>query len=286
MYLKIVLNAEFYKKISIKSVFEDIKTKGHFMLNVITSKDNPKVKWAIKLAKNGTLRFEEGLFFASTPKVVMDILQAGFEATDLFFMQCEYDRYEEKLAEENVYIITNDVNEKMSQDMTSQGVFGVFKTKKPDISAIFSANKLIILEDVQDPGNMGAIMRTALGFGYENVVVSAKCADIYSPKVLRSSMSASVKLNVYKVQDITAFVADLNKKGFCTVAACPCGDTVLGEKTIPLPVAIIIGNEGTGLCTQTINTASYKVKIPMSEKLESLNAAVSAAVVMWQLRGE
>ena len=112
------------------------------MLNVIQSKDNPKVKNAIKLSKDAKLRTESGLFLASTPKVVMDILAAGFTAESLFFMQDEYDRYEDKLAGQPVYIITDAVNQKMSEDKTSQGVFGIFRMKKPDINKIFSAKKL------------------------------------------------------------------------------------------------------------------------------------------------
>ncbi len=256
------------------------------MLNVIQSKDNPRIKNAVKLSKDAKFRTETGLFFASTPKVVMDILNAGFIAESLFFMQDEYDMYENELEGQPVYIITDAVNQKLSEDKTSQGVFGVFKMKKTDINKIFSADKLIVLEDIQDPGNMGAIMRTALAFGYENIVTSFKCADIYSPKVLRSSMTASVKLNVYKVKDIPQLVRDLSAKGVSTVATCLENSTELGKEKIPLPVAVLIGNEGNGLSEDTINASRYKVKIPMSEQIESLNAAVSAGVMMWELRGE
>ncbi len=256
------------------------------MINVIQSKDNPKIKNAVKLSKDAKFRAELGLFFASTPKVVMDILNAGFVAESLFFMQDEYDIYEKQLVNQPVYIITDTVNQKLSEDKTSQGVFGIFKMKKPDINKIFSAKKLIVLEDIQDPGNMGAIMRTALAFGYDNIVTSFKCADIYSPKVLRSSMTASVKLNVYKVKDIPQLVEDLSKQGFSTVATCLENSEELGSEKINLPVAILIGNEGNGLSKDTIKASRYKVKIPMSEQIESLNAAVSAGVMMWELRGE
>ncbi|MBQ7816481.1 MAG: RNA methyltransferase, partial [Oscillospiraceae bacterium] len=138
----------------------------------------------------------------------------------------------------------------------------------------------------QDPGNMGAIMRTALAFGYEDIVVSTKCADIYSPKVLRSSMTASVKLNVCKVADIPAFVRELSSKGFSTVATCLENSKELGSEKISLPVAVLIGNEGNGLSKETIEASTHRVKIPMSEQIESLNAAVSASVMMWELRGE
>ena len=256
------------------------------MLNTIQSKDNPKIKYAQKLAKDAKLRFENGEFFASTPKVVMDILKAGFAAESLFMTQKEYDRFSDKLTGENVYIISDAVNEKLSEDKTSQGVFGIFKMKPADMDAVWNAQKLIVLEDVQDPGNIGAVMRTALAFGYRDIVVSGKCADIYSPKVLRSSMTASVKLNVCKVADIPQFVADLSSKGFSTVATCLENSRELGSEKINLPVAVLIGNEGNGLSADTINASTHRVKIPMSEDIESLNAAIAAGVMMWELRGE
>ena len=256
------------------------------MLNIIESKDNPKIKNAAKLAKDAKLRSENGVFFASTPKVVMDILAAGFTAESLFFTKPEYERFAEKLAGQPVYIISDGVSAKLSEDKTSQGVFGIFRMKTADMDRIFAASKLIILEDIQDPGNMGAIMRTALAFGYEDIVVSAKCADIYSPKVLRSSMTASVKLNVCKAGNIPALVKQLGEKGFSTVATCLENSKELGSEKISLPVAVLIGNEGNGLSADTLAASTHKVKIPMSDKIESLNAAVSAGVMMWELRGE
>lgn len=256
------------------------------MVNTIQSKDNPKIKYAQKLAKDGRFRAETGLFFATTPKVVMDILRAGFAAESLFFVQQEYDRFAQELAAENVYIISDAVSEKLSEDKTSPGVYGVFKMKQPDLDRIYSCKKLIVLEDIQDPGNIGAIMRTALAFGYNDIVVSSKCADIYSPKVLRSSMTASVKLNVCKIDDIPQLVRQLSAKGFSTVATCLENSRELGSEKIGLPVAVLIGNEGNGLCWQTIDASTHRVKIPMSQQIESLNAAVSAGVMMWELRGE
>ncbi len=256
------------------------------MLNIIESKDNAKIKNALKLSKDAKLRVETNTFFAQTPKVVMDILSAGFQAEELFFTKDEYAKYSQKLFGLPVNIISEPVNKKLSEDKTSQGVFGVFRMKNADMQRIFDADKLIILEDVQDPGNMGAIMRTALAFGYEDIVVSTKCADIYSPKVLRSSMTASVKLNVCKVDDIPKFVEQLNEKGFSTIATCLENSKELGSEKIPLPAAVIIGNEGNGISAQTLQKSTYKVKIPMSEKIESLNAAVSAGIMMWEFRGE
>lgn len=255
------------------------------MVNYIESKDNQKIKNALKIANDSSARKKNGMFFAATSKVVLDILAAGFEAVSVFCLQEEYDRLQHRLTGENVYIVSDAVAEKLSEGKTEDGVWALFTMKNTDEDSIFSADKLLVLEDVQDPTNIGAVMRTALAFGYENVAVSKKCADVYSRKVIRTSMTASVKLNVCRVDDMVAFTRRLNEKGFTTVATCLEGAQELGTVPVKLPVAVYIGNEGNGMSSEVIEECSLRVKIPMSEKIESLNAAVSAAVLMWELRG-
>ncbi len=255
------------------------------MVNYIESKDNRKIKNALKIANDASARRKNSMFFAATSKVVLDILAAGFEAVSVFCLQEEYDRIAGRLAGENVYIVTRAVAEKLSEGKTEDGVWALFRMKDADEESIFRADKLLVLEDVQDPTNIGAIMRTALAFGYENVAVSRKCADVYSRKVIRTSMTASVKLNVYKVDDMVQFTRTLNEKGFTTVATCLEGAQELGTVPVKLPLALYIGNEGNGMSREVIDECSLRVKIPMSDRIESLNAAVSAAVLMWELRG-
>ena len=270
--------------------FTDVKgfvgrRKVNFMVNLIESKDNPKVKQALKIANDASFRRKNKLFFASTSKVVFDILSAGFEHEILFVLQSEYEKFEDRLPQKNVYVVSESVSDKLSEGKTEDGVYAVFRMKENSEDEILKANKLLVLEDVQDPANMGAIMRTALAFGYENVVVTNKCADVFSRKVIRTSMTASVKVNVYKTNDLVRFTEKLNGKGFTTVAACLEGAIELGSEKIGLPVALYIGNEGNGLSDEIIKTCKMRVKIPMSDKIESLNAGVSAAVLMWELRG-
>ena len=213
------------------------------MLNIIESKDNAKIKNAQKLAKDAKLRSETGVFFASTPKVVMDVLAAGFEAESLFFTKEEYEKYSAKVADQKVYIISEAVNQKLSEDKTSQGVFGIFKMKTADVDKIFAADRLIILEDIQDPGNMGAIMRTALAFGYEDIVVSTKCADIYSPKVLRSSMTAVLGTGCF-YRGIKTLGLLLQHPGifliYCTVLHCLLAPQIVDLLIKAIVVAIRI----------------------------------------------
>lgn len=250
----------------------------------IESKDNPKIKYAMKAADDRTFRRKEGVFFASTSKVVSDILDFGFEHRMIFVCADVWEKHKDKMPRENVFIISRRVRDKLSEGKTEDGVFAVFSTRSVRAEKVLESEKLLVLQDVQDPGNMGAIMRTALAFGFENAVVTRGCADVYSRKVIRSSMTASVKMNVLKVDDLAAFTADLNKRGFCTVASCLEGAKELGEEKIPRPVALYIGNEGQGLGRDVIAACEKRVKIPMSGKIESLNAAVSAAILMWEMK--
>ena len=254
------------------------------MVNFIESKDNPKIKNALKIATDTSFRRKNGVFFAATSKVVLDIIDAGFVHQAVFVLNTEYEKFSHRLPENNVYTVSPAVADKLSEGKTEDGVWAVFEMKNADEAGIFAADKLLVLQDVQDPNNMGAIMRTALGFGYDNVVVSAKCADVFSRKVIRTSMTASVKLNVLKVADMVGFTQKLNEKGFTTVAACLDGASELGTVKTSLPVALYIGNEGNGLSDDVIESCKIRLKIPMSERIESLNAAVSAAVLMWELR--
>ncbi len=254
------------------------------MINLIESKDNPKVKTALKIATDTAYRRKNKVFFASTSKVVLDIIDAGFVHQAVFVLNTEYEKFSHRLPENNVYLVSQAVADKLSEGKTEDGVFAVFEMKDADENSIFTADRLLVLQDVQDPNNMGAIMRTALGFGYDNVVVSSKCADVFSRKVIRTSMTASVKLNVLKVADMVDFTHRLNEKGFTTVAACLEGAQELGTVPTNLPVALYIGNEGQGLSDDVIESCKLRLKIPMSERIESLNAAVSAAVLMWELR--
>ncbi len=254
------------------------------MVNLIESKDNGKIKNALKIANDAGARKKNKQFFAATSKVVLDILDAGFKADMVFCVESEYKKHKDILSAENCYIVSPAVAEKLSEGKTEDGMWAVFAMKEQtDTTA--NREKILVLQDVQDPNNMGAILRTALGFGFDNVVITNKCADVLSRKVIRTSMTASVKVNVTKVNDLADFTGKLNEKGYATVAACLEGAVELGSVKINKPFALYIGNEGNGLSDDVIKACNVRLKIPMSDRIESLNAAVSAAVLMWELGG-
>ncbi len=253
-------------------------------MNIIKSRDNPKIKYAVKLSKSSSFRKEENAFFASSIKIVDDLISYGFTARSVYISIELYEKYSQMIGEEKVFVITNEVEEKLNTEKSSQSVFAVFDMKNKEDENFFKKDKLLILQDMQDPQNVGAIMRTALAFGYKDIIISEKTADIYSSKVLRSSMTASVKLNVYKISDFEKLTKELNDNKFTTIAACLEGAKdlkTIKDKTKP---AIFIGNEGKGLSKSVLDNSLLKVKIEMDKDIESLNAAVSAAVLMWEFK--
>ncbi len=253
-------------------------------MEIIKSRDNPKIKYAIKLSKSASFRKEEKKFFAASKKVVFDLIEFGYDLEFLFLSLDEYEKNKENIIEEKTFVITNDVAEKLSPDKSPMQIYAVFKMREENASDILKKDKILVLEDIQDPQNVGAIMRTALAFDFKDVVVSNKTADVYSYKVLRSSMTASAKLNIYKVDDFKNFTKKLNENSFTTIAACLLNAINLKAAKKPEKTALFIGNEGNGLSRDVLDNALLKVKIEMSEDIESLNAAVSAAVLMWEFK--
>jgi TrmH family RNA methyltransferase len=251
------------------------------MAQYITSKENEKIKKAVKLSQSSSFRKNESLFYAPSLKVVKDLLQAGFCADTVFCIE----KHQEKFSklQNKLYVVSPNVGDKLAGGKTNDGVWAIFKMPDNPGKDFFSCKKILALQGVQDPGNVGAIMRTALALGYKSVLADKDCADEYSPKVIRSSMTASVKLNVKRVDNLSNYIKALNSMGFATVAACLEEAQELGSVKIPQKFVLFIGNEGSGLGSDIIENSDFKIKIPMDGEIESLNAAVSRRILMWEL---
>ena len=256
------------------------------MARHIRSRDNERIKRAVKLASSSAARRQRGAFFASSSKVVRDLLDAGFVPEEIFIRREKADEAERVLKglDPVTFTVSPAAESKLSDSPTDDGFYAVFRMPERKEEGYLSADRLMVLCDVQDPGNVGAVMRCALALGYDDVILTRGCADIYSPKVIRSSMTASVKLDCYRVTDALRLTESLNAHGFTTVAACLEGAEILGDRELDGPLAVFIGNEGNGLPDEVIARCAARVKIPMSDRIDSLNASVSRRILMWELR--
>ena len=142
--------------------------------------------------------------------------------------------------------------------------------------------KILVLEDIQDPGNIGSLVRSAAAFDFSGILLSQKCADPFAPKSTQASCGAIVSLWLRRTQFYREIVKNLKKGGFCIIAADPGGKMLKNRERAPKNLALILGNEGNGLMDETMRLANEIVKIPFNDKnVESLNVAACGAICMY-----
>ena len=179
------------------------------------------------------------------------------------------------------------VAEKLSGTKSNQGVFALFETPVPPADILNTARRILALEGVQDPGNVGTLLRSAAAFGFDAVVLGPGCASPLSPKTLRSSMGAAGRLPTLHTEDLPAALQKLRARGVTTLATALYRSRPLDEAGNDFPggLCVVIGSEGQGLTDATVEACDMAVRIPMTDRVESLNAAVAGSVLLWHFRG-
>lgn len=250
---------------------------------MITALSNPKIKEVTALQKKASLRKETGLFvvegrrFAGEippERAVMAFATEDFASSPEGTMLCRRLRAE---------TVSSAVMEKMSDTRSPQGILAVVRMKLSSLEDL-GAGPLLILENVQDPGNIGTLFRTAEAAGAGGVIVSGDCADPYSPKVLRATMGAVFRLPFVISEDLPATLRKLQAAGTAVYAAHLKGEDLYTEAAFPEKCAFLLGNEGNGLSEEISALADRKIRIPMEGKTESLNVAVAGALLLYEAR--
>ena len=242
---------------------------------IITSKNNPLIKETAAL-KEKKARKQLGLFLVEGVKMTRECIASDFEIERVFLME-NYQGEQEFPAEKTVWV-SADVFRFLSDEKTPQGV--LCRVKIPKCAMEAPKKACLFLDGVSDPANVGAIIRTANAAGYNEIYLTQGCADPYSPKSVRASMSGIffAKLYIGEREEILHVLKDTP-----VLAADMQGENAF-TFTPPEKFALAIGNEANGISTETESAASHVVKIPMSATQESLNAAVSAGILMYLLK--
>lgn len=262
---------------------------------MITSLSNGRIKNVMQLLKQGKQRRKQGLFVIEGARIVSETPEHLLR--ELYVSKSFASKHENKETIEmyqklfgtgklTVYeVVSDEVFAKMCDTVTPQGVLAVANMLVHDIDDILIEEKAsyLILEDIQDPGNLGTMMRTAEGAGIRGVIMSKGTVDIYNPKTLRSTMGSIFRVPFCYVDDLGEVVKKMQKHGIVTYAAHLAGKQFYDEISFAHQSAVMIGNEGNGLSDKLSDLADVKLKIPMEGKLESLNAAVSAAILMYEM---
>ena len=181
-------------------------------------------------------------------------------------------------------IVEDRIFRAVSDTMNPQGILAVVRMEEHSASDIISARSplVLMLENIQDPGNLGTMIRTAEGAGAAGIILSRETADIYNPKTVRSSMGSLYRMKIAYADDICAAEEQLKAAGIEVYAATLEGSVPYTSPDYRKPCAFLIGNERSGLTSGAVDAAGRRVRIPMAGKLESLNAASAAAVLLYE----
>lgn len=252
---------------------------------MITSTSNPQVKKLLQLQKKTKVRNDEGVFLVEGLRMFSEVPKGRVEK--VYVSESLYNRkkLEQNLDGFPVEIMSDHVFEHVSDTKTPQGILCVVRQNKYDAKAFLeTANPhFIVLDNLQDPGNLGTIVRTAEAAGVDAVFLSKESVDIYNPKTIRSTMGSIYRMPILYMEDLLDLLKIFKKKGIKSYAAHLEGENSYDKENYQSGTAILIGNEGNGLREEVAKAADIWVQIPMKGQVESLNAAVAASVLMFEV---
>lgn len=252
----------------------------------IESSTNDKIKAAVKVATSARYRRETGLFFLEGLRLCRDAALTGYEIETTFFSDNIIDKFPEDIdfiisKSKNHFFISHSVEQKLTQAQTPQGVFCICK-KRDKNAEIDTSGKYIVLENVQDPANFGAVCRTAEALGIKGAITCG-CCDLYNPKTQRAAMGSALRLPITETDDLVSLLKALAEKGMKLYATTPRDDAKkITDIDFDGGVLAVIGNEGNGVSDEIFSLCE-KITIPMRGRAESLNASMAAAITMWEM---
>lgn len=246
----------------------------------ITSLKNPKVlRW--KSLKDRKGRRETGCFLAEGRKMAEEAVASRFPVEALLV---DEERLEEfSLPEDiSVYALPAHVLAAVCDTKTPQGIAAVVRMG----STAQVGDRVVAMDGVQDPGNVGTIIRTADAAGLDGIILSEQCADVFSPKTLRATMGSIFRMPMVVTEDLPGYLTSLRENGYSVISSQLDGEPFYQRKPVGDKFCLIIGNEGNGISDAVKATATHKVKLPMRGGAESLNAAIAAGIMMYDLMRE
>ena len=247
---------------------------------IITSRQNPLMTHLRKLASSRSYRKKSGEYLCDGTKLLAEALKWGAEVkTAVFFEEVDIPPLPDGV---RAVRVSEELMRAVSPMETPQGALFTVALPEVQLPETLSGKHYLVLDGVQDPGNVGTILRTADAFDCDGVFLVNACADLYNPKTARATMGAIFRREAYTVTAEELF-ALLRKSGV------PLYGTALRDDTVPLAeadlarAAVAIGSEGRGLSQQVLDECAKTLKIPMNPRCESLNAAIAATVVLWEM---
>ena len=261
------------------------------MSMIITAKDNDKIKYTKSLLKSKN-RNKESKFIIEGYRILTLAIECRAKL-DYVFINEDFEKKQEhkefletlKKKDIRVYKTTNKIFEDLTDTENTQGIIGVVKFKQRTLEKNLTDDNrfVLILDRIQDPGNMGTIIRTADAAGVDAIIALKGCVDIYNPKVIRSTMGSIFDMNIIHCTQEEC-LRELKSKDFNIVSSYLNTDNYYHETDYGKKVALVIGNEANGVNDELIDESDILVKIPIYGNAESLNAAISSAILMYEIK--
>ncbi|MFA6159803.1 MAG: RNA methyltransferase [Parcubacteria group bacterium] len=244
----------------------------------IISTDNEKIKFLKKLGDK-KVRDVSGQFLVENLIIIYDAMRAGFMPVQLFVAEDLLNKADEKInfiVEKfpEHFVINEKVNKYFSSLSTSSGIAGIFEKQEKKIKL---KEKIIYLNAINDPGNLGTILRTAVAFGLKNIIVDEKCADVFNAKTISAAKDAIFKLNIVKDENLKIF-SEIKKVMLVFVTSLE-GEVINSNIFQEEKFCLVLGNEANGVEEKIMKLSDKKVKISQSREIESLNVAVAAGIL-------
>lgn len=259
-------------------------------MDIIKSKDNKTIKYISKLISSSKFRRDEQCFVTEGVRLCTDAVDSGAKVDFLLYTDSAEKKYHDAIVKissvsEKIAVADDRIFSSISDTKTPQGVLCVVKTldKTTSFGKIINNGKVLALDNIQDPSNMGTILRSADALGISSVVLSNGCCDVYSPKVVRGSMGAVFRIPFIITDDLPGFIAEFNKNGESYAAVLNESAARLNDVSFIDNTVVVIGNEGNGISKEVIDACNNTLYIDMHNNAESLNAAVAASIIMWEM---
>lgn len=255
---------------------------------MITSVANQKVKQVVAWQSKAKERKKDNIFLVEGLKMFEEAPEKSVR--EVYIEETLLEKLEKgsellsKLERVGFEVVSSEVFKKMSDTQTPQGILAIVERPTYQFEELLKIEKplFVVLEDLQDPGNLGTIVRTGEGAGVSAVFMTKNTVDIYNPKTIRATMGSIYRVPFTIVEDIEEAIKDMKKAGIRTFAAHLDGKDYYDSFSFREGTAFLIGNEGNGLKTSTANAADVYLKIPMEGQVESLNAAIATSLLMYE----
>ncbi len=246
---------------------------------MITSTGNKQVKHIVQLQKKARLRDQEGVFIVEGPKMVVETPEELLQ--ECYISESFADRWQGYSGE----IVSDAVMKIMADTMTPQGVLAVVRKPQYQLQELLQKQPahLLLVEGVQDPGNLGTMFRTGEGAGVTGIILHKTTVDLFHPKTVRSTMGSIYRVPFIVAKDWEETIAEVSKAGVTLYAAHLKGKQMYDMFDYTKNCGFFIGNEGNGLTDETSKMADRLLRIPMEGQLESLNAAMAAGILMYEV---